>query len=86
LFKLKLVIEQIVADPHWKTFVNTLCGTYCHKLLKAKIVQANIQRDGFWDTCANFVHTVESILMALKAFNGNIGEGRASFHENVGTT
>jgi hypothetical protein len=83
---LKLAIEQIVADPNSKTFVNTLRGTYCHKLLiKAKIVQANIQRDRFWDTCANFVHMVESILMALKAFNGTHWRRHGS-HENVGTT
>jgi len=34
------------------------------------IVQTNIRWDKFWDTCANFVHMVEPILVSLKAFDG----------------
>jgi len=28
LFKLKIVIEQIITNPKWTTFVNTMCGTH----------------------------------------------------------
>jgi hypothetical protein len=33
-------------------------------------IQANVRRDKFWDTCANFKHMVEPILVSLKAFDG----------------
>jgi hypothetical protein len=51
LFKLKLAIEQTIANPDWTTFVNSLHGNHCQKLLtKTRVVQANIRRDKFWDT------------------------------------
>jgi len=28
LFKLKIVIEHIITDPKWTTFVNTMCATH----------------------------------------------------------
>jgi len=37
---------------------------------KAKVVQTNIRKDKFWDTCVNFVHMMEPVLMSLKAFDG----------------
>jgi len=81
-----LLLSKLLWILDWKTFVNTLHGTYCHKLLtKAKVVWGNIQGDGFWDTCANFVHMVESILVALRAFNGKQWRRHGS-HENVWTT
>jgi hypothetical protein len=71
LVKLKLVIEQTIADPNWTTFVNTLRGNHHQKLFtKAKVIQANIKKDEFWGICANFVHMVELVLMSLKAFDG----------------
>jgi hypothetical protein len=70
-FKLGLAIEQIVADPNWTIFVNTLHDNHCQKsLTKAKVIRVNIKWDEFWDSCANFVHMVESILMSLWAFDG----------------
>jgi hypothetical protein len=63
-FKLRHAIEQIVANIDWTTFVNTLCGTHRHKsFTKVRIVQVHMGKDEFWDTCANFVHMVELILM-----------------------
>jgi hypothetical protein len=51
-----------------KTWVKTQHG---HKsITKARYVGANIKRDGFWGTCANFVHMVELILMVFNAFDG----------------
>jgi hypothetical protein len=68
LFKFKLVIEQIVVNFDWTTFVNSLSGSHCQKsLTKVKPIRTNIKRDEFWDTCANFVHMVEHV---LKAFDG----------------
>ncbi len=29
-------------------------------------VQRNVQNDVFWDFCANFIHMVEAILVALR--------------------
>ncbi len=71
----------IIMDLEWTTFVNTLCGTHHKKALtKVKYVQANIKKDWFWDICANFVHMVELVLVALKAFNGKqLIMGRAWF-------
>jgi hypothetical protein len=66
LFKLRPTIEQIIINPNWTTFVNTLCGSHCQKSFTTMIVvQANVRRDEFWDTCANFVHMVELVLMSL---------------------
>jgi hypothetical protein len=71
LFKFKLAIEQIIVDPYWITFVNSLRGNHCQKsLTKAKAVRTTIRRDELWDTCANFVHMVELTLVSLKAFDG----------------
>jgi hypothetical protein len=71
LFKFRLTIEQIVVDPDWTTFVKSLHGSHHQKsLTKAKVVQANTRRDTFLDTCVNFIHMVESILVSLKAFDG----------------
>jgi hypothetical protein len=71
LFKFRLAIEQIIVNLDWITFVNSLCGNHCQKsLTKARVVRANKRSDEFWDTCANFVYMVESILMSLKAFDG----------------
>jgi hypothetical protein len=70
LFKLRPIIEQIVIDLDWITFVNSLHGNHCQKsLTKARIVRTNIKRDEFWDTCVNFIHMVELVLMSLKAFD-----------------
>ncbi len=62
--QVKTTIEQTIVNPNKITFVNMLHGTQCQKsLTKAKVVWAKIlKRDEFWDTCANFVHMVESIL------------------------
>ncbi len=71
LFKLRPAIEQTIVHPDWTT--NTFHGVHCHKsLTKIKVIQTNyIRRDEFWDTCANFVHMVELVLMwFIKAFNG----------------
>jgi hypothetical protein len=71
LFKLRLTIEQIVVNPNWTTFVNTLHGTHRQKFfIKTRVVHANIKKDEFWDTCANFVHMVELVLVSLKPFDG----------------
>jgi hypothetical protein len=68
---MKFVIERIVINIKWTTFVNTLRNTHRHtSLTKEKYVQTNIRRDGFWDTCANFVHMVEPFLLASRAFDG----------------
>jgi hypothetical protein len=47
LFKLKLAIEQTITNPDWTTFVNSLHGNHCQKLLTKARVQANIRRDIF---------------------------------------
>jgi hypothetical protein len=71
LFKLRPTIEQIVVNPNWTTFVNTLHGTHCQKFfIKARVVHANIKKDEFWDTCANFVHMVELVLVSSRPFDG----------------
>jgi hypothetical protein len=71
LFKLRLVIEQIIVDHNWTTFINTLCGNHHQKsLTKVKIVRINIKRDKLWDTCANFVHMVDLVFVPLKEFDG----------------
>jgi hypothetical protein len=71
LFKLKLAIEQTIANLDWTIFVNTLCGNHHQKLFtKTKVVQANIKKNEFWDICANFVYMVELVLVSLKAFDG----------------
>ncbi len=63
-------VEQTVMYPEWMTFVNMLHKTHQQKFFtKARCVQTNIKKDKFWDTCANFVHMVESILVALRAFD-----------------
>jgi hypothetical protein len=70
LFKFKLAIEQTIIDPDWTTFVNALHGNHCQKsLTKARAIQANVRTDEYWDTCANFIHMVEPILVSLKAFD-----------------
>jgi hypothetical protein len=39
LFKLKLAIEQIVADHDWTIFINSLHGSHCQKsLTKVKTI------------------------------------------------
>jgi len=69
-FKFKPAIEQTITNPDWTTFVNALHGNHCQKsLTKARVVQANVTRDEYWDTYANFIHMVEPILMSLKAFD-----------------
>jgi hypothetical protein len=71
LFKLKLAIEQIVTNLNWTTFVNFLCGSHHQKLFtKVRAIRTNIKRDEFLDTCANFVHMVELVLVSLRAFDG----------------
>jgi hypothetical protein len=70
LFKFKLAIEQTITNFDLTTFVNILHGNHCQKsLTKARTIQANIRRDKFWDTCANFIHMVELVLVSLKAFD-----------------
>ncbi len=69
-FKLRPTIEQSVVDPNWTTFVNSLCGNHRQKLFtKARVVRANIRKDKFLDTCTNFVHMVELVLVSLRAFD-----------------
>jgi hypothetical protein len=52
-------------------FINSLCGNHHQKLLtKVRAIRANVKRYGFWDTCVNFVHMVEPILVSLRAFDG----------------
>ncbi len=71
LFKLKLAIEQTITNPNFTRFVNTLCGTHHQKsLTKVRVAWTNIKKNKCLDTCANFVHMVELVLMSLKAFNG----------------
>jgi hypothetical protein len=71
LFKFKPTIEQIIVDPDYITFVNSLRGNHCQKsLTKVKAIRANIRTNEFLNTCANFVHMVELTLMSLKAFDG----------------
>jgi hypothetical protein len=71
LFKLRLAIEQTIANPNWNFFVNSLHRNHCHKsLTKARFVRTNIRREEFWDICANFVHMVELVLVSLKTFDG----------------
>ncbi len=70
LFKVKLTIEQIVVDLDWTIFVNSLHGSHCQKsLTKMKTIWANVRKDEFLDTCANFVHMVEPVSVSLKAFD-----------------
>jgi hypothetical protein len=53
------------------TFVNSLYGSHHqNSFTNVKAIWTNIKRDKFWDTCANFVHIVELILMSLRAFDG----------------
>ncbi len=70
VFKLRLAIQQIVDDHDWSTFVNTLCGAHRQKSFIEAKVQVHMKKDEFWDTCTNFVHMVELILMLIKAFDG----------------
>jgi hypothetical protein len=71
LFKLKRAIEQIVVDPNWTIFVNTLLGTHHQKLfIKAKVIHANIKKKRLLGYCANFVHIMEPILVSLRPFDG----------------
>ncbi len=56
LFKLKLAIEQTIADPNWTIFVNTM-----------RAIRANVRKDEFWNM--HFVHMVELVLMSLKTFD-----------------
>ncbi len=57
------VVEPIVIDFEWTTFVKMLYNTHQHRsLTKAKYAQANI-KGLFWDICANIVHMVEPILV-----------------------
>jgi len=72
LFKGIPIIEQIIMDLEWTTFVNTLCGTHHQKVPhQGEICSSqHKKKDWFWDICANFVHMVELVLVALKAFNG----------------
>jgi hypothetical protein len=65
-WKLRPTIEQIITDHDWTTFLNTLCGSHYQKsFTTVRVVQANVRRDEFWDTCVNFVHMVKLILMSL---------------------
>jgi len=88
LFKFRLAIEQIVVDIDWTTFVNSLCGSHHQKSpTKVKAIQANIRMDEFWDTCANFVHMVEQVLVSLRAFDDKRPwMGGMVYHENIGMT
>jgi len=66
LSKLKSNIEQTIMDMEWTIFVNTLCSTYYHKsFIKPRYVWTNIRKDKVLYTCANFVHMVELVLVAL---------------------
>ncbi len=71
LFKFRLAIEQTITHLDLTTFVNSMCGNHHQKLFtKVRAIQTNVRKDKFWDTCANFMHMVESVLMSLKAFDG----------------
>jgi len=71
LFKLRHAIEQTIVDPNWTTFINSLHGNYHHKsFTKARAIRTNIKKDEFWDTCANFVHMVQLVLVSLTTFDG----------------
>jgi hypothetical protein len=57
LLKVNPTVEQIINDLKWTTFVNMLRNTHRpNSFTKARYVQTNIRRDGFWDTFDNFVH------------------------------
>jgi hypothetical protein len=48
LFKLKLAIEQIVTNPNYTTFVNSLCDNHRQKALtKVRAIRTNVRRDKF---------------------------------------
>ncbi len=89
LFKLRIVIEQTIIDLKWTTFVNTLHGAHHHNCIpKAKYVWANTRRDGFWDTCANFVHMVKpnlnsNYIKGIRWQTTHHEEGMAC-HEDIG--
>ncbi len=71
LFKFKLAIEHIIANPNWTTFVNTLHDNHHQKMFtKVRSIWTNIKRDEFYNICANFVYMVEPILIALSVFDG----------------
>jgi hypothetical protein len=48
---------------------------------QGKICQTNIRKDRFWDTCANFMHMVEHILVAHWgcSMTNNLAWGRHNF-------
>jgi hypothetical protein len=35
-----------------------------------RVVRISVRKDKFLDTCANFVHMMEPVLMSFKAFDG----------------
>ncbi len=79
--------QEPIINPKWTTFVNMLCNGHQHKSpTKVKYVRANIKKDGFCNTSANFVHMVEPIPMELKALNGKQPCMGKACHEDIGTT
>jgi hypothetical protein len=61
LLKVNHIIEQIINDLKWTIFVNMLHNTHRpNSFTKARYVQTNIRRDGFWDTFDDFVHMAHS--------------------------
>jgi hypothetical protein len=71
LLKLKPAVEQTIVFFYWTTFVNSLCGNHHQKLFtKARVIRTNVRMNKLWDTCVNFVHMMEPVLMSLKAFDG----------------
>jgi hypothetical protein len=64
LFKFRPAIEQIVVNLDWTTFVNSLCGNHRQKsFTKVRAIRTNIKRDKFGDTCVNFIHMVQLVLV-----------------------
>ncbi len=69
-FKLRLAIEQNVVDPIWINFCQHIVWHPSLEVPRRKLFKVTWGRTNFWDTCANFVHMVELILMLVRAFDG----------------
>ncbi len=56
---------------NWENNIKKMFHINHHQklLTKARVIQANVRRDDFWDTCTNFVHMVELVLVSLNAFD-----------------
>ena len=70
LLQVRNVLERIIIDDEWPTFISDLRRRSPTAYAKAASVRRFIRSDGFWDTCKNFLYMVIPVVKALCLFDG----------------